>query len=1032
MTRVLTRAAALAALSILITAGATSAQSLAGVVKDASGAVLPGVTVEASSPALIERTRSVVTDGQGQYQMVNLRPGRYAVTFTLAGFAKVVREGLDVTGGGVVAVNVEMRVSGVEESITVTGAAPVVDVQTSVKREQVLSNDFVQALPASRGYGNYLAGVPGITGTGLGASATPSNNFFTARGGRSSEGNIQVDGMNVGSSVGGGGVSGYQYDMNNAAEVQVTIAGGLAEVDRGGPAFNMIPKTGGNTFGGSYFGSFSGQWAQGSNIDDTLRSYGFADLPALIRNWDTNGAVSGPVLKDRLWFFVNARTIGTYQDSPNLYGNLNAGNPNAWTYLRDDSVKVRNATSKKILAGRLTWQATPKNKIGFYLDYTKNCSGSSVSTDSSQCRQPEAGWTAAGPGIGPGVPTTSPESGTIWDAPAKILQATYSSTISSRMLVEGGFSSFWTQWGDIRPQGAAVTQIPVTEQSTTAGTPTSNFIYHGWPATGGTDQQNAQYRASISYVTGSHSVKAGYQGAFMSAQTPTFVGQQLAYRFNGGVPNQLTQRLGPQMTSSRTRPDAFFVQDQWTRSRLTLQGGLRYEHVASYFPGGENGVTEAHRFGPAFTFPRTDGVTGYNDITPRMGASYDVFGTGKTAVKVSFSKYLQAAYSGDIYTINNPGVTLVASTSRGWTDTNNNRVADCDYMNPATSGECGPWANLNWGLPVQTTTVNPGVMSGWNKRNWDWQFSAGVQQEIVPRISVDVAYSRRWWGNFYVTQNRALTAADYDEVTLQAPVDPRLPGGGGYPVTFLMRNNRSVLGATDSYFTSDSDYGDETHYWQGFDVTLNARTANGLTVQGGTSTGHGVNDTCNVLIGRFGRPMAPSTATVAASGVVNGQPTCNASEPWQTSARALVSYTIPKIDVLVSAILRSQPNVQPGGDVATNGASRAANYLMTAAQFQAATGKSLRAGVTSETVNILLPGAIYGDRVNNLDMRFAKILKFGRIRTNVGVDFYNLTNSNTGTTFEATYDPASAGARWLLPTAVVQPRFVRFNVQVNF
>jgi hypothetical protein len=744
-------------------------------------------------------------------------------------------------------------------------------------------------------------------------------------------------------------------------------------------------------------------------------------------------------MKDRLWFFVNARTIGTYQDSPNLYGNANVGSPNVWTYLKDPNVKVRNATSKKIVAGRATWQATQKSKLGFYLDYTKNCSGSSVSQDSSQCRQPGDGWTASGPGIGPGVPTSSPESGTIWDARAKIIQATYSSTLSGRVLVEGGYSSFWTQWGDIRPEGAAVNQIPVTEQSTTAGTPTSNFIYHGWPATNGTDQQNAQYRASITYVTGSHSLKAGYQGAFMVAQTPGFVGQQVSYRFNNGVPNQLTQRVGPTSTSSRTLPDAFYVQDQWTRSRLTLQGGLRYEHVRSYFPAGENGVTEAHRFGPAFTFPRTDGVTGFNDITPRMGASYDLFGTGKTALKVSLSKYLQAAYNGDVYTINNPGVTLVTATSRGWIDANNNRVADCDFMNSGISGECGAWTNLNWGLPVQTTTVNPDVLSGWGKRNWDWQFSAAVQHEILPRVSVDVAYSRRSWGNFYLTQNRALTAADFDEVTLKAPIDPRLPGGGGYPVTFLMRNNRSVLGATDSYFTSDTDYGDETHYWQGVDVTVSARSNKGLTFQGGTSTGHGVNDTCAVLTGRFGRPMAPtttmpppSTTTIPAVAVIDGQPSCSASEPWQTSLRGLVSYTIPKADVLVSAILRSQANVQPGADVATNGASRAANFLMTAAQFQAATGRSLRTGVTSETVNILLPGAIYGDRVNNLDLRIAKVLKFRNTRANVGIDFYNLTNANTGTTFEATYDPASSGARWLRPTAVVQPRFVRFNVLFDF
>ncbi len=597
------------------------AQSVAGTVRDTSGAVLPGVSVEAASTALIERTRSVVTDANGQYQIIDLRPGTYTVTFTLQGFTTVARQALELSGSGVTTVNAEMRIGGIQETLTVTGDAPVVDVQTSTSREQVLSNEFVRSLPASRGYGNYLAGVPGIQGTGLGASATPSNNFFTARGGRSSEGNIQLDGMNVGSSVGGGGVSGYQYDMSNASEVQVTIAGGLAEVDRGGPAFNMIPKTGGNTFSGFYFASLAGEWAQGSNIDAELESYGFTDQARLIRNWDTNFAFSGPILRDRIWFFSNVRTIGTYQDVPNLYGNKNAADPNLWTYLKDENLKVRNANSKKVVATRLTWQASQKNKFGFYVDYTKNCSGSSFSQDGEQCRTPGDDWTASGPGIGPGVPTSSPESGTIWDHPAKIMQATYSAPLSSRILIDAGYSSFWTEWGDIRPTGAAVDRIAVTEQSTTAGTPNSNFIYHGWPATTGTIQQNAQYRAALSYVTGAHSFKIGYQGAYMVAKTPSFLGQQISYRFNNGVPNQLTQRLGPTLTSNRTVPDSFFIQDQWTRSRLTVQGGLRYEHVRSFFPEGENGVIEAHRFGPAFTFPRTEGVRGYNDITPRMGAS---------------------------------------------------------------------------------------------------------------------------------------------------------------------------------------------------------------------------------------------------------------------------------------------------------------------------------------------------------------------------------------------------------------------------
>ena len=127
-------------------------------------------------------------------------------------------------------------------------------------------------------------------------------------------------------------------------------------------------------------------------------------------------------------------------------------------------------------------------------------------------------------------------------------------------------------------------------------------------------------------------------------------------------------------------------------------------------------------------------------------------------------------------------------------------------MNPAANGECQAWTNLNWGQQGQTTQVNPDVQEGWGKRNWDWQFSAGVQHEIVPRVSVDVSYSRRWWGNFFVTHNRALGPQDYDEVTLTAPIDSRLPGGGGYPVTFLVRNNNSVLGVSDPYYTTTEGF----------------------------------------------------------------------------------------------------------------------------------------------------------------------------------------------------------------------------------
>ena len=442
--------------------------------------------------------------------------------------------------------------------------------------------------------------------------------------------------------------------------------------------------------------------------------------------------------------------------------------------------------------------------------------------------------------------------------------------------------------------------------------------------------------------------------------------------------------MGTNQTSNSLLYNGFYIQDQWTRKRLTLQGALRYETASSWAPAGENGIIADNEFGGPFLLPRTEGVKGYHDITPRMGAAYDVFGNGKTALKVNVGQYLQGAYTGDAYTISNPGSTLVTSINRSWSDPNGNRVAECDFMNPATNGECGAWSAINWGSFNQTTTVNPDVLKGWGTRNRDWQYGVSVQQEIAPQVAVEVTYNRRVWSNFFVTHNRALTAADYDEVTLTAPSNPVLPNGGGYPVTFLTRNTRSALGATDSYYTTTDDFGDETHYWHGVDVSFNARMRNGLSLQGGTSTGRGVNDTCDMhdraVRAADGSHARDGRGPVIAAGIVDGQTACNAAEPWLTSVRGLASYTVPKVDVLVSAIFRSQANAQPGAAVGTNGASRTATYRMTAAQFLAATGRPLAPGLATQDVDLLLPGAVYGDRINAVDMRFAKVLRFGMQR----------------------------------------------------
>jgi hypothetical protein len=310
-------------------------------------------------------------------------------------------------------------------------------------------------------------------------------------------------------------------------------------------------------------------------------------------------------------------------------------------------------------------------------------------------------------------------------------------------------------------------------------------------------------------------------------------------------------------------------------------------------------------------------------------------------------------------------------------------------------------------------------LSGWNVRPFDWQFSAGVQQQVLPRVSVDVTFSRRSWGNFTYTDNLAVGPSDFDNYTFVVPAG--LPNSG-QTLTYALRNNNTPFGAVNNYLTLASDYGDVAYSWKGVDMTVNARTAGGFTLQGGFTSGAGHRDQCALWAA-----LPELTATL---GVAQPLSSCRVDEPWSWNWQGLANYPVPKIDVQVAAIMRSQANVQATNDPGSSGLSQSANYFETNANVLKQLGRGIAGGLQTTTLNLAPQGTVYPDRLNTVDLRVSKIIKIKRTRTNVGIDLYNLFNANTGTSFNQNF--GTNGATYLRPNAILNPRYVRFNATVNF
>ena len=806
---------------------------------------------------------------------------------------------------------------------------------------------------------------------------------------------ITQNGITLGTILAGGYGGGAVPNASAVQEWTFDYSGVSAEMATGGVRINFIPKEGGNTFKGVVFGSFTNNSLQGSNFSQDLADRGLLYPNLMKRIWDFNPGVGGPMVRNRLWFYASVRSNGSWNYVPGMVYNRNANNPDAWTYDPDPNAPVSNNNTWKEAQFRLTSQLTTRNKVAVTYDQQHLC----------EC--PNAVNS-----------TTSPEAGRERRFPAqRSIQGDWTFPATNRLLIDGGIMhriegwahnpSFVTSPSDqlsglnpamisVNDQAGAIPGLTYRAASTYANG-------HNWAI---------YYRIAASYITGSHSFKVGFNNGSGATTSNTYNFQPVSYTFRDGVPQQLTQWATPYSSTVNLDNDlGLYAQDRWTTGRLTLSLGVRYDFTNTSTPEQSLGVGALVPNRNA-TFAAQEGLS-WHDVTPKTGLAYDLFGNGHTAIKMTLGKYLQGQLTGLASSLN-PISTLVTSATRTWSDTNRNFVPDCDLLNTAANDECLALSNPNFGTVVRGSSFDPALLSGWGKRNYNWEFSTSVQQRVLPRMSVDVGYFRRWYGNFVVTDNRALGASDFDTFSITAPVDARLPDGGGYvvgPLYNVVPGKFSL--AADNYVTLSDSFGKQIQHWNGVDVNVNARLGGGTIVQGGTSTGRTSTDNCAVVA------QAPELNPL-------GAPYCHQATDWLTQVKLLATYRIPKVDMLVSGTFQNVPGV------AING-----NYNAPFAVYSPSLGRVISGGNANSTVqvNLVPPGTVYGDRVNQVDFRVGKAFKAGRMRPTLNLDVYNATNANPVVAVNSTYNAVAAArpsGAWLAPQSILTARFVKISVNVDF
>jgi hypothetical protein len=999
----MSRLAAISVAIVLLGSGLASAQgtsAIAGVVRDTSGAVLPGVTVEAASPALIEKTRTVVTDSEGQYKLLDLPGGTYTVTFSLTGFSTVKREGLVLTANFTANVAADMKVGALEETITVSGQAPVVDVQTTAQHK-VVSADVLYSLPLTKEMGGFAKVTVGAsiapTAQDVGGNIDPMNGYTRIHGGHTGDNRALLDGMQFN---GEGAGRGFYFNPAAASEVSVQLGGQTAEFENGGMQANLVPKDGGNIFSGLFSGNYAGKGLVSDNLTPELEARGLHLVNKTQRTYDGNAAIGGPLAKDKLWFFSAFRVFGYKNLLAGDYWNLTQNTP---VYTPDLSRPAPHQQDNKAFGVRFTWQIAAKDKanISYDIQHTDLC------LYCSALRAPEA------------TPIT------FYANPNYLLQGKWTHLQNNKLIWEIADSTLIFNWPNHRKPEAA--------QSISILNANTGFRYNAPQAAelGQRVASESNQRGSVSYVTGSHAWKVGFTsqeawhfGAYDEQGPGEGIGAGIVqYTFLNGRPSSLTQYAEPITFRERLKVNlGLYAQDQWTIKRLTLNYGIRYDYFNAFVP--EQNLS-AGPYVSARHYDQVECVPCWKDINPRFAVAYDVFGNGKTAVKFNVGRFVAA----DIYTMaraNNPVVRAILTTTRPWTDSNGNFAPDCSLANFAAqdlSGAggdvCGPIDNRNFGLNnPNATRYDPNVLTGLGARSFNWQEAVQIQHQLRPNIALNAGYFHTSWGAIQKTENTALSPNDFDPFCVTAPLDTRLPGGGGYQVCGLYDVTPANFGKSALVVSRDDRL---KEIYNGVDVVVDMRLPRGFFASGGVNLGRTETNNCDVVLNNPQFNFTNTTGTNAGSGGATAPRLggyCNITPPWSADMQVKFNGLIPLPHQFSAAV--TYQNLP--------GIPYYSSFVFRNADIAPSLGRNLAAGTNGTvTVDLLAPQTLYEDRIQQLDFRFARAFRFGNKRVEPEFDIYNALNASPLLSVNNSF-----GAAWRTPTQILSGRTLKFGAKMSF